>query len=271
MRALVLACRAERLATTSTRTASTAPSLDFGLPLGPATQSGSRCFDGVEGIGLAAAAALLSVGPVDFDDLDAGPTQVASQARAIRTGSLDADLGDVTEALEPSQQRLVAGRVGEKRSEPSSPPRDRGLPPHGRRGACRRHRSHHAQLLRWSWSSLLSKVLRDGTAVPDRSDGRSGLFLATRTNHPNSETGRAAFNVRLEGLGRRHPNVSRDSKSGRTRQHSRNYLGPAIKRWTLREVSMYWGTLRVSPRVRKRIVWMHVHHPRAVSRPRRWL
>ena len=43
------------------------------------------------------------------------------------------------------------------------------------------------------WSSLLSMVLRDGTAVPDRSDGRSGLFRATRTNHPNSETGRAVF------------------------------------------------------------------------------
>ena len=36
-----------------------------------------------------------------------------------------------------------------------------------------------AQLLRWSWSSLLSFVLRDGTAVPDRSDGRSRLFVAT--------------------------------------------------------------------------------------------
>ena len=37
---------------------------------------------------------------------------VASQARAIRTGALDADLGDVAEALEPRQQRLVTGRVG---------------------------------------------------------------------------------------------------------------------------------------------------------------
>ena len=33
----------------------------------------------------------------------------------------------------------------------------------------------------------------------------------------------------------------------------------------------YWGTLRVSQQVRKRIVWMHMLHPRAVSRPRRWL
>ena len=68
-----------------------------------------------------------------------------------------------------------------------------------------------------------------------------GLLVATRTNHPNSETGRAAVNVPLEGLGRRRLATSRDSKSDRTRQHSRSYLGPAIKRWTLREVSMYWG------------------------------
>src|SRR5665213_703539 len=43
------------------------------------------------------------------------------------------------------------------------------------------------------------KVLRGGTAVPDRSDGRSGLFVATRTNHPNSETGRAVFQCAAGG------------------------------------------------------------------------
>jgi hypothetical protein len=31
-----------------------------------------------------------------------------------------------------------------------------------------------------------------GAAVPDRSDGRSGLLVATRAIHPTSETGRAA-------------------------------------------------------------------------------
>src|ERR1700722_14789498 len=53
--------------------------------------------------------------------------------------------------------------------------------------------------------------------------GRSGserravwVVLAIRTNHPNSETGRAGFNVQLEGLGRRHPKASLDSESGRT-------------------------------------------------------
>ena len=73
--------------------------------------------------------------------------------------------------------------------------------------------------------------------------GGPGLFAASRATHPNSETGRAAFNVRLEGLGRRRLATSRDSKSGRTNQHSRSYFGPAIKRWTLREVSMYGGTV----------------------------
>ena len=52
-----------------------------------------------------------------------------------------------------------------------------------------------------------------------------------------------SFNVPLEGLGRRRLATSRDFKSGRTHQHSRSYFGPAIKRWTLREVSMKWGRL----------------------------
>jgi len=60
-----------------------------------------------------------------------------------------------------------------------------------------------------------------GAAVPDRSDGRSGLLVATRANHPTSETGRAAFNVRLEELGRRHPPLH--FESGRTHQRSRSY------------------------------------------------
>jgi len=41
-----------------------------------------------------------------------------------------------------------------------------------------------------------------------------------------------SFNVQLVGLGRRRFATSRGSKSGRTHQHSRSYLGPAIKRWT---------------------------------------
>jgi hypothetical protein len=77
-----------------------------------ATESGSGCFNGVEGIGLAATPALLAIRPVDFDDLDAHPPQMACQSCPIRAGALDADLGDVAEALEPRQQGLVAGGVG---------------------------------------------------------------------------------------------------------------------------------------------------------------
>ena len=82
--------------------------------------------------------------------------------------------------------------------------------------------------------------------------GGLGLFVASRANHPTSETGRAVFNVRLEGLGRRRIATSRDSKSDRTRQHSRSYSGPAIKRWTLREVSMNWGSMAAAGGVRLR-------------------
>ena len=83
--------------------------------------------------------------------------------------------------------------------------------------------------------------MRDGTAVPDRSDGWSGLLAQPGPITPTLRRDVPSFNVRLEGLGRRRFATSRDSKSDRTCQHSRSYLGPAIKRWTLREVSMYWG------------------------------
>jgi hypothetical protein len=69
-------------------------------------------FDGVERIGLAAAAPFLSVRSVDFDDLDTHSAQIAGQPSSIGARALDADLGDVTEGLEPVQQRIVSGRVG---------------------------------------------------------------------------------------------------------------------------------------------------------------
>ena len=86
----------------------------LGLALRPTAQGGPGGFDGVEGIGLAGPSALLAIRSVDLDDLDTNSAQVAGKARAIRTGALDADLGDVAECLEPAQQRLVAGRVGGK-------------------------------------------------------------------------------------------------------------------------------------------------------------
>ena len=84
--------------------------------------------------------------------------------------------------------------------------------------------------------------VRDGTAVPDRSDGWSGLFEQPGPITPTLRRDVPSFNVRLEGLGRRRLATSRDFKSGRTCQHSRSYLGPEVKRWTLREVSMFGGS-----------------------------
>jgi hypothetical protein len=74
------------------------------------------------------------------------------------------------------------------------------------------------------------KVFRDGTAVPDRSDGWSGLFLQPWPITPTLRRDVPSFNVPLVGLGRRRLATSRDSKPGRTCQHSRSYLGPAINR-----------------------------------------
>ncbi len=125
----------------------------------------------------------------------------------------------------------------------------RGRRPHGRRDAYRRHQSLHAQLLRWSWSSLLSLEL--GMARPFRIGATGGLgCCATWTNHPNSETGRAGFNVRLEGFGRRRVPTSWDSESDRTCQHSRSYLGPAIKRWIPQRSINVLGQVRPPPRGR---------------------
>ena len=177
MRALTRAWRAERLATTSTRMASTAPSRDLGLPARPTAQCGPGGFDGIEWVGLAAASPLLSVGPVDLDDLDAGPAQVTGQTRAIRAGALHADLGDVAKALEP--RRAAPGsrpRRCEKLSDPSSPPSG------SRAAATWTSRCVSTPPVIPRAASTMVMVIpslngvRDGTAVPDRSDGRSGCW-----------------------------------------------------------------------------------------------
>jgi len=93
-----------------------APRLDPTVAaLGPRARlprkGGSGRFDGVEGVGLAGVAPDLAVRAVDLDHDDAGPRQVAGDARAIRARAFDTDLGDGPEGLEPGQPRLVAGRV----------------------------------------------------------------------------------------------------------------------------------------------------------------
>jgi len=62
--------RAERLATTRTRRASTEPSLLLACPCARPDKAERAASTGVEGIGLAALAAVLAVLPADFDDLD---------------------------------------------------------------------------------------------------------------------------------------------------------------------------------------------------------
>ena len=86
------------------------------------------------------------------------------------------------------------------------------------------------ELLRWSWPSLSSLTV-GGMARPssDRSDGRFGLLVATRTNHPPRRRDVPLFVVRLEELGRRRPKTPHAHKSGRISQCSRSYLGPAVK------------------------------------------
>jgi hypothetical protein len=84
----------------------------LGTAAGPPAQRRAGRFDSVEWIGLAAAAPFLSVRSVDFDDLDTHSAQIAGQPSSIAARALDADLGDVTEGLEPVQQRIVSGRVG---------------------------------------------------------------------------------------------------------------------------------------------------------------
>jgi hypothetical protein len=74
---------------------------------------------------------------------------------------------------------------------------------------------------------------RGGTAVPDRSDGRSGLL--SQVGHHPSGTGRAVFVLLLEEPDRRHPRMCHNFKSGRISQRFRTYWRPTPTRWTLQD------------------------------------
>src|ERR1017187_6738669 len=78
---------------------------------GPTAEGSSSGFDGVEGIGLATAASLVTVGTIHLDHGDARSAQVAGQPGTIGASPLHADLGDVAKRVQPLEQRLVAGRV----------------------------------------------------------------------------------------------------------------------------------------------------------------
>ena len=204
--------------------ASTGPSLVLPASAGPTTDGGPGGLDGIERVGLALVAPGLPVGPVDLDDLDALPAQEPGPARPIGTGAFDADLGHLTEALEPDEQRLVASSVGiERLGADQSTQRVEGCGDVFIEVGVDTTRDPGQQLLRWSWPSLPSLAVEGWHGRP-RSERRAvGLLVASRTNHPTSETGRAVVNVPLEELGRRRPRTPHDHKSGRISQYSRSY------------------------------------------------
>ena len=118
-------------------------------------------------------------------------------------------LGHVAEGSEPAEQRLVAGSVGLEalRAEQAAERVEGG--------------SHMDVEVRVDATSHTTRSFYDGHGHPfslgvEGWHGRSGserravqACSASRTNHPNSETGRAAVNVRLGGFGRRRFATSR--------------------------------------------------------------
>jgi hypothetical protein len=57
------------------------------------------------------------------------------------------------------------------------------------------------------------------------------------------ETGRAVVNVQLANSADDTRGVDRNIKSGQIFQHSRNYWGPAVKRWILKSIVTELGHL----------------------------
>jgi hypothetical protein len=80
----------------------------LGGACGRASQRGPcRCL-GVDGIGLALAAAGAPIGPVDLHNGQVLLAQVAQQPGAVGPGALDADALQLPEGPQPSKQRAIA-------------------------------------------------------------------------------------------------------------------------------------------------------------------
>jgi hypothetical protein len=73
---------------------------------------------GVQGVGLAAPAAVAAVGSVDLQDFDAGLGQVPGDTGPVAAGAFDADLAEVAKAAHPAQHGPVAGPGGGERLGP---------------------------------------------------------------------------------------------------------------------------------------------------------
>ena len=113
--ALIRAPRAERLATTRTRMASTAPSLLLALPWARPDCAARAASTASRGSDLPALAPGLAVLAVHLDDVDPGSGEEAGDAGPIGARALHTDLADLAEGLQPGQQGRVAVGVGPER------------------------------------------------------------------------------------------------------------------------------------------------------------
>ena len=113
--ALIRAPRAERLATTRTRIASTEPSLLLALPWARPERTARAASTASSGSDLPLWVSGLAVLAIDFDDVDSSSGEVTSDAGPIGPGPLHADFADFSEGFEPGQKIRVAVGVGPKR------------------------------------------------------------------------------------------------------------------------------------------------------------
>jgi hypothetical protein len=93
----------------------------LGRAAGPAGLGGPGSADGVEGVGLALAAAVLPVGAVHLHDPDTGHADVAGQAGAVAAGALDPDQAHRPEPAQPAQEAGVSGRGRREFLDPQQP------------------------------------------------------------------------------------------------------------------------------------------------------
>ena len=87
----------------------------FGHSGGVPGEGAARRGFGVDGVGLAGAAAHLAVGTIHLHHLDAGRGEVARQAGAVAAGAFDADTAHGTPRGQPGGQLAVAGGVRRER------------------------------------------------------------------------------------------------------------------------------------------------------------
>ena len=89
--------------------------------MGPAGLGRPGRADGVEGVGLALAAAVLPVAAVNLHDPDTGRGDVAGQAGAVAAGTFDPDQAHGPEPAQPAQEAAVSGRGGREFPDPQQP------------------------------------------------------------------------------------------------------------------------------------------------------